>query len=111
MTEKTQFAVKAARSTRGFAAKLEQTDQGTLCYIQTKEERGYDAFYFIVLFPGKEEEFERVAHRPGLFDMRDYGTIVVSGFGRTPHQGAREKIKELFDLDAEELIAAAKRKE
>lgn len=109
--EKQQFASRAPRSTRGFAAKLEKTIEGELCYIQTKEERGYDAFYFLVLFPGKEDAFQAVAHRPGLFDMREFGTIVASGFGRTPHQGAKDKIKELFDLDAEELIASAKRKD
>lgn len=106
---KKQFA-RVQRSTRGFAAKLEKTVEGHLCYIQTKEERGYDAFYFVILFPEKAEEFDIVARRPGVFDIREFGTIVVSGFGRTPHQAARDKIKELFDLDADILIEEAKQK-
>lgn len=111
MSEETkQFASRVPRSTRGFAAKLNNTVEGELCYIQTKEERGYDAFYFVVLFPGKEDEFEAVAKRPGLFDIEEFGTIIVSGFGRTPHQAARDKIRELFDLDAEILIEEAKQK-
>lgn len=104
------FASKAPRSTRGFAARLERQEEGYLCYIQTKDETGYDAFYFLLLNPEKEEAFNAVIGRPGQADLQDFGIIVASGYGRTPHQGARDRIQELYGLDALELIKEAKKK-
>ena len=97
------------RSSRGFAAMLDDTVSGKLCFIQTKDSTGYDAFYFLVLLPEMEEEFKKIIPRPGGADLSRYGVIVSSGYGRTPHQASREKIRELFDLDVETLIANAKK--
>ena len=105
------FASKAPpRSSRGFAARLEKQEEGYLCYIQTKDETGYDAFYFLLLIPEKEEAFNAVIKRPGQADLREFGIIVTSGYGRTPHQGARDKIMELYGLDALALVEEAKKK-
>ena len=105
------FSSKAPpRSTRGFAARLEKQEDGYLCYIQTKDETGYDAFYFLLLDPEKEEAFNAVIGRPGQANLGEFGIIVAAGYGRTPHQGARDKIMELYGLDALELIEEAKKK-
>ena len=105
------FASKAPpRSSRGFAARLEKQEKGYLCYVQTKDETGYDAFYFLLLDPAKEEAFNAVIYRPGKADLREFGIIVVSGYGRTPHKNAQERIKELYGLDALTLIEEAIKK-
>lgn len=105
------FVSKAPpRSTRGFAARLEKQEEGYLCYVQTKDETGYDAFYFILLDPEKEEAFNAIIGRPGQADFLDYGIIVTSGYGRTPHKQARDKITELYGVDALALIEEAKQK-
>ncbi len=105
------FVSKAPpRSARGFAARLEKQEEGYLCYVQTKDETGYDAFYFLLLDPAKEEEFNAVIHRPGMADLREFGVIVTAGYGRTPHKKACERIQELYDLDALALIEEARQK-
>lgn len=105
------FVSKAPpRSMRGFAARLEKQEEGYLCYVQTKDETGYDAFYFLLLNPEKEEEFNAVIHRPGMADLREYGIIIASGYGRTPHKKACDKITELYDVDVIVLIEEAKQK-
>lgn len=87
---------------------LDDTVQGKLCYIQTKDKTGYDAFYFLVLEPEKEEAFRKIMKRPGGSDLAHFGLVVASGYGRSPHQQAKEFIAENFGVDAEALIAAAK---
>ena len=104
------LATKAPRSGRGFAARLDKQEAGHLCYIQTKDETGYDAFYFLLLDPEKEEAFNAIIGRPGQADLQDFGVVVASGYGRTPHKGARDKIMELYGLDALVLIEEAKKK-
>jgi hypothetical protein len=104
------FATNAPRSGRGFAARLDKQEAGYLCYVQTKDETGYDAFYFLLLSPEKEEAFNAIIGRPGQADLQDYGVVVASGYGRTPHKGARDKIMELYGLDALALIEDAKKK-
>ena len=98
------------RSARGFAARLEKSEKGYICFVQTKDETGYDAFYFMLLDPQKEQAFNEVIQKPGMADLKEYGMIVASGYGRTPHKDACDKIRELFDVDALLLIEEAKQK-
>lgn len=95
------------RSARGFAAVLDQHTSGQLCYVQTKDETGYDAFYFLLLFPEKEEAFNALIGRPGMANLEEYGAIVASGYGRTPHKAAREKMFDLYGIDVQTLIENA----
>lgn len=104
------FADRTPRSARGFAARLIQQDEGYLCYVQAKDETGYDAFYFLLLNPEKEEAFNAVIGRPGQADLQDFGIIIAAGYGRTPHKAARDRIMELYGLDALALIEEAKKK-
>lgn len=87
---------------------LAETDSGQLSYVQVKDKRGFDAFYFLMVDPGKEAYFKKIMGRPGSVELTDYGQIVASGYGRAPHQAAKDFIKENFNVDAEALIAAAK---
>lgn len=96
------------RSSRGFSAVLDETVEGKLCYVQTKDKNGFDAFYFLLLNPEKEEEFQKIMKRPGGTNLGEFGMVVASGYGRSPHQAAKEFIQEQFGIDADALIAAAK---
>lgn len=103
------FAAKQKKpSTRGFAAQLDKLPNGELFYIQTKASNGFDAFYFVLVPEPKVEFFAKLMRRPGSVNFQEYGEVVASGYGRTPHQGSKDFIKERYGLDVDTLLAIAK---
>lgn len=103
------FAAKQKpRSARGFSAQLEKTPNGDLFFIQTKASNGFDAFYFVLVPSPKVDFFAKLVRRPGGIDFAEYGDVVASGYGRTPHQASKDFIKEKFELDVDALLERAK---
>ncbi len=57
--------------------------------------------YFLMARPEKIKLLKAV--KTGLVDMKDYGTILASGFGTQPSAATRRKLMELYNFDCETL--------
>lgn len=68
---------------------LKQRAQNGLLYIQTRDIRGMDAFYFLMPHPGKDAYLQKTMGKEGTCMLTDMGNILYCGYGKAP---ARQEI-------------------
>jgi hypothetical protein len=82
----------------GWTAKLFKQNQ-RVYYVQHKPKGGDACYFFLLLHAQKETEFlHAIKHKP-VFDLRDYGDVIDSGFGDEAPEQVMEWIKNWYELN------------
>ena len=86
---------------KSFANLVTTTRSGNMFLVSGgKDKYGREAWYFISVEPFKASIFQKEIKK-GKINLLDYGTILESGFGKTPPEEAKRRIKEKYNFTAE----------
>lgn len=80
-----------------FVAKLVQSGSVPIHFVTFKDKNDRDVHFYIKTTPQKMEAFRRV--QSGMFNLADYGEILVGGFGLEPTEASKSFMKEKYGLD------------
>lgn len=58
---------------------------------------GRDAYYFILINPPKERAFLKALEGDREFDLKDFGEIIRSGYGKPPAE-VKKEMKEKYNV-------------
>lgn len=69
--------------------------------VRCSDHAGRPCYFFMM---GAEYKIKALQSRisKGSLDLRDYGTIIASGFGKDPSQEVIKMLKEKYDFDYNE---------
>ena len=82
----------------GFVDKI-ISSRGDLFYkVVATDTTNRRAYYFILLDKGKKEAFLKLTESDH-FDLKDYGTIVESGYGEEPPEEIKQRLKEKYGFE------------
>jgi hypothetical protein len=77
--EQEEFTVKIIAKTKG---------SGSTYLIKAHDHTGYRAYYFLQVEPKRAPLFEKVMTKKGVANLKDYGLILVSGYGEVSAEHA-----------------------
>jgi hypothetical protein len=69
--------------TRGFVERLKADSSADIYLIRGNDSTGRPAWYYLRAHRGKKVAFETASKR-GNVQLTEYGTIILSGYGKTP---------------------------
>lgn len=86
--------------------KKKKTDEGSFAdrskhnlskyiYLVTGQDKGRDAWHYVLVDPPKLQVF-RAKTQGGSLDVADYGKVLYSGWGKTPPEEIKDKIKDAY---------------
>lgn len=79
------------RSAGTFADRVRRERSGNLFLVRGKDSTGRDAWYFLLVDPGKRAAFRKASG--GELELNTYGRIITSGYGTTPPAAVRERMR------------------
>ena len=82
----------------GWAAKLFAQKQ-RIYYVRHKSNQGEASYFFLLLKPQKETEFLHAIKHKSVFNLKDYGDLIDSGFGEEAPEQVMEWIKNWYELN------------
>lgn len=77
---------------RGFVERL-KVNPADLYLVRGKDSTGRPAWYYFRVGRGKKQAFETASKRGGV-QLNEYGTILLSGYGKSPPP---DVVKRMFD--------------
>lgn len=66
--------------------------------LKSTDKNGFHVWHFIMVAPAKVNAFLNAKKQP-IFDLRDYGEILKSGYGSHPPKEVIDEINEKYGLD------------
>jgi hypothetical protein len=63
--------------------------------LQAEDHSGERAYYFVMAFPLRLPQFQKVIEQGVFFDIEEYGDIIASGYGEVP-EDIYEKIRKEY---------------
>jgi hypothetical protein len=88
-------------ATVSFADKLEKSGSIPIHFVRCKDTSGKDCFFFLMCPTQKIALLKAI--KDGVFDIRNYGKVVASGFGRTPSEAVKKQLKNDYNFDADSI--------
>lgn len=85
-----------------FVDQLIKTGSMAVHFMLCKDVAGNDCYFFLTASPQKLFALKGI--EDGIFDLRDYGQIIASGFGRVPDAATKAELHEKYHIDVESLI-------
>lgn len=80
-----------------FVNKLIKSGIIPIHFITCKDPHGRDCYYFIL---ATHEKMKLLANiKNGVFNIKDYGKIIASGFGNVPSDVVKQKLLEEYNFD------------
>ena len=71
-------------------------------FVRCKDASGRDCYHFLMCSQEKIKALKAVIK--GSFDLKDYGKIIASGFGRDPSETIKKMLKDEYNFDADEVL-------
>ncbi len=85
-----------------FADKLIKSGAIPIHLVRCKDTSGRDCHFFLMCAPEKIKALKAV--KDGVFDLKDYGKIIASGFGHEPSEATRKMLKDEYNFDVDEVL-------
>ena len=85
-----------------FVEKFKKSGAVPIHLVRCKNAAGRDCYFFLMCSQQKIKTLKAVMD--GIFNLKDYGEIIASGFGHTPSETIRKKLKDEYNFDANEVI-------
>lgn len=63
--------------------------------LQAEDHSGARAYYFVLAFPLRLPQFQKIIEQGVFFDIEEYGDIIASGYGEVPEE-IYEKIRKQY---------------
>lgn len=77
-----------------------KTSKGNRMHLlETKDEEGFDAWYYVYVDKSKVEEFRGIIGTGGSIVLSDYGKVIKSGFGKEVPESIKLQMKEEFNFE------------
>lgn len=87
--------LKKKKSDDGSFADRSKHNLSKYIYLVTGQDKGRDAWHYVLVDPPKLQVF-RAKTQGGSLDVADYGKVLYSGWGKTPPEDIKEKIKDEY---------------
>lgn len=85
-----------------FANKIVGSGNNQIHFITCKDMNERDCFYFLSASSEKIKMLKKLDG--GEFDLNDYGKILAAGYGLTPSEQVKSKLREEYGFDANTLL-------
>ncbi|AWM40957.1 hypothetical protein GobsT_04590 [Gemmata obscuriglobus] len=82
-----------------FADRVRRERSGNLFLVRGKDSTGRDAWYFLLVDPGKRAAFRKASG--GELQLNAYGRIIASGYGVSPPAAVRERMRTEYGFTGE----------
>lgn len=83
-------------SAKPFMSKLVSKGSVPVYFIACKDSDGRDCYYYLTSTPERMRMYEKA--RKGKFDLKDYGNIIASGYGKKPSAIVKNMLKEKYGI-------------
>lgn len=70
-----------------------------LFFVTMGVEKNRSAWFYINIDSGKERKFKHCIESKANVDLKDWGEIVESGYGKSPPDYIKEKMKRLYSFN------------
>lgn len=87
--------LKKKKSDEGSFTDRSKHNLSKYIYLVTGQDKGRDAWHYVLVDPPKLQVF-RAKTQGGSLDVADYGKVLYSGWGKTPPDDIKEKIKDEY---------------
>lgn len=85
-----------------FVQKLIKSGTVPIHLVRCKDVHGRDCYHFVIASHHKIDALKAI--EDGVFDVKDYGEVVASGFGSEPSQAVKDMLWEKYQFNADELL-------
>ena len=86
-----------------FKDKLIKSGSLPIHFVRCKDTEGQDCYFFLMCAHHKMQALKALP--ANSFDLKEYGKILASGYGKKPTQAIKDHMKRDYNFDADLLFS------